>query len=240
MTVTPLKTPQTPAATMIRFARNWRRRLKLRAKHARLSSAASWRSNRICSSIAAAKKAVQAAEAGVAKAARDYASALANAAANDAPPPASGVAVARQAVVEAQDAVAAHEGALAELKAQIPDWEADAREKEIAAAAAVNAVLAPHIGQLLDKAQAIQREMIPIVQTLFAYFNAPKSSDPIAAGREGKPLAEIEDAVGKFFANYGYIPEPETANPWQGARERLREDPHAALLDFASPPPNAE
>ena len=212
------------AATTIRFAPQLRRSAGARpTQRVRLSNASTPRSRTTRIRVAAAKKAVQVAEAGVGKAQRDYASALADAAADDAAPPMSGMRAARQAVVEAQDSVAADEGALAQLKGTLPDFEAEFREAEIAVEAEISKILAVAVQNLIEKATEIARELSPLRKALLAFVMndfPPRVSDRLAFDRGRQPLREAQNSVDAFFQAYDAI-EDRQVDFWAVARRKI-------------------
>jgi hypothetical protein len=184
-----------------------------------------------------ATAAVKVAEEGVGKAQEAHARAIADAAADDAAPPTSGMRAARQAVVDAQDEADALKAAVEELKARLPDFEAAAREADIAVEAAISAILAVQAQQLLAKADAIARELAPLRNALFALWkdNPSGTVDLLAFQRGRAPLAEVQTAVAAFSEAVNAI---DKSDLWEQARDALRSNAYAPLPDFA-PPPNA-
>jgi|SRR5487761_1822875 hypothetical protein len=183
---------------------------------------------------AAAKKAQEAVEA----AQRDYAVALADAAANGSAPPASGVKAARQAVQDAQEEVDAQKAALAQLRADLPAWENDAREKQIVVEKAISLILAREVQPLLERARKILREFIPYRILFNALVRGSSISshegkaDAIAIRRGHEPFDEATRALNQFLQEARAV-DDRFPDIWQETRERLRADPYAALPNFA-------
>jgi chromosome segregation ATPase len=187
-------------------------------------------------SIHAAQRAVEGAEKNLNKAQHEYAAALADAAADDedAPAPKSAVPAARQAIADAQDEVESRKNALAQLKADLPAWEAAARDAEIAVETAISAVLAEEAQKLLDKARVIDEQLMPFRKALapLGLHQSSGMTDILAFERGQKPLEQIRSEVTAFL--YGtQIADQEAADAWRSARELLRADPYAQL-DFTA------
>ena len=138
--------------------------------------------------------------------------------------------------------LAAHEGALAELKSALPAWEAAAREADIAVETAISAVLAPHAHALLERAAAIARELAPLRGVLLALLSERPAGDVLAFERGRAPLSEAQNAARSFLQRVSAVDDKQAVDPWRQARESLSRDPHAplSLSDFVpSPPPSA-
>ena len=190
--------------------------------------------------VSAAEAKVKAAEKGVQEAQQAHAYAIADAATADGPLPASGVRAARQAVVDAADEVEAAQGALAQLKATLPDFEAELREADIAVEAEISKIFAEAVRKLMDQAAEIARELLPLRRALIAFVmndSPPRVSDRLAFDRGRQPLREAQNSVDAFFQAYDSI-EDLQIDVWAVARKQLRADPHAPLPDVALPPPN--
>ena len=183
----------------------------------------------------AAETAVTAAEEAVKTAQQDHAAALANAAADDAPAPASGVRAARRAATDAADELGAVKGAMAELKANLPGLIEAARAADVAVEVAISAILAPVARQLLVRAQAVQRLFMPLRSALFALFESvPAGMDEsLAFERARRPLAGVRADVAKFFETLEAV--DRQVDPWREARELLRANAYAEL-PFIAPP----
>jgi chromosome segregation ATPase len=181
-------------------------------------------------SVRAAERAVTTAQEGVGKAREAHAQALADSASSDTAPPASGMRAARQAVEDAQDEVEAAKGALAQLKQELPLWEGAAREADIAVEAAISAVLAVQVQPVLDRANGLLRELIPLRKTLFALLNdLPSAAGDVSAFERGrKPLAEMRAAVANLYTA-AYFVDTSPVDTWTSARAALRADPNAVL-----------
>jgi hypothetical protein len=178
--------------------------------------------------IAAAQKAVE-------KAQKDHVDAIAAAAALDAPTPASTVPAARKAVVEVQEQVEAARAALTKLQAGLADWEREASEASTAVEAAISAILAPHVIELVKAARKIADQLTPIKVMMTALLHDQQDSPPPAQQREyfafekgRQPLEEAEAIVRGFFQDTRQWNMP-AANPWNAAREKLRLDPLADI-----------
>ena len=240
MTVTPLKTPQTPRRDDDPLRAQLAQALEAAREAREVVDRQRAAIERTRSSVAAADKAVTVAEKGVEEARAAHAQALADAAAGDAAPPISGMRAARQAVVDAQDEVEAAKGALAQLKGTLPDFEAELREADIAVEAEISKILAVAVQELMDQAAEIARELLPLRRALLAFVmndSPPRVSDRLAFDRGRQPLREAQAAVDAFFQAYDSI-EDSQIDVWAFARKQLRADPHAPLPDVASPPPN--
>jgi chromosome segregation ATPase len=185
--------------------------------------------------VRAAEAAVKSAEKGVEEARQVHARAIADAATADAPPPASGVRAARQAVTDAQDELEAAKGALDQLKADLPGWEEAARTADVAVEAAISEILAPHAQALLAKVQELSRQLSPLRSALRALFEtAPARADEYFAWDQGRrPLSAVLEAARSYFETANHI--AGCADPWRAARELLRADAFAELPDFAAP-----
>ena len=184
--------------------------------------------------VRAAKKTALAAEENITKAAEDYATALANAAAAEMAVPTGGVQAARQAVVDAQDQLDALQSALAQLRADLPAFEAAVSHAEVAVDFQISLILVPLVQELLSRAAQIRDELRPIRRALLDLINEQPNN-----GFGGqKPLGEIRQACMNFLSTMWKEDEP-CDNPWRSIRERLRADPFAPLPDFASLKPNA-
>lgn len=179
---------------------------------------------------------IRAAEKALEEAQEAHAGALAAAAADDTPHPTNGVREARQAIADAQDDVEATKTALAQLKAELVDWERAAREADIELETAVTAVLEPQMRQLLDQAWELRNKLAPIRRSLFALFNdrPEMAKNDLGFEKGQQQLDAIREEVSKFFGSFGSDIDEKTAEPWRAARERLRADPYAAL-NFAEP-----
>lgn len=190
----------------------------------------------------AGETAVKASEEAVKTAQKDHAAAIAKAAADDAPPPASAVRAARQAAIDAADELGAAEGAVAELKTSLPGLIADARTADIGVEAAISAILAPEAKALLVRARSVQKLLMPLKRALAQLFERlPVPMDEaLAFQRSRRPLEGIQAEVRKFFETID-ADGGDRANPWSAARELLRADPHAELPFIAPPlPPSDE
>jgi len=196
--------------------------------------------DRARSLVRAAESAVEEAEKGVTTAREAHAAAIADASANDTAPPASGMRMARLAKVEAEDEVEAAKAALAQLKADLPAVEANARAAAVAIDAAISLILAPYARQLLAKAIALKSQYSPVIAELWAIFQdtpAGKPFDQHFDAQKGQaPLAEIRKEIEIFFETFAKFDRTGVNDPWKSARERLREFPHfevtfAALSD---------
>jgi hypothetical protein len=190
--------------------------------------------------VRAGEKAIKAAEEGVTKAQREYAGALADAAATDTPAPTSNIRVARQVVVDRTDELEAARLAFAQLKADLPGWENTAREAAITVEATISAILAVSALQLIERANEIARQLAPVRDALAALWSEKPSgaADYLAHERGHAPLVEAKAAAAVFFQTVKII-DDKHADIWLVARERLRSDPYAELPDFAPPPPEA-
>jgi hypothetical protein len=184
------------------------------------------------SSLRVAEKTLTVAEKGVEEARAAHAQALADAAASDTTPPASGVQAARQLIVLAQDEIEALKGALAQLRADLPAWENAVREADIAVEAAISAVLAVKAQQVLDKAREIARGLSPLRNALAALLKDHPSgaADYLAFERGRKPLAETQAAVAAFFQTINAVDNKN--DTWKQAREALREDAQAPFPEM--------
>jgi hypothetical protein len=187
--------------------------------------------------VRAAEAVAKEAEVEIVKSRQLHAKALAEAAAGDTVPPASGIHKARNAAVEAQDMVEATKAALEDLKAGLPTVEAAASESNIAVEAAINAILAPHARQLLNKGMELKCQLAPVVAALLALSNDTPAGKPhnqyLDAAKMHKPLAEVRKDVQAFFETFNKF-DRGGADPWASARARLRADPNAELPDFAA------
>ena len=191
--------------------------------------------DRARAAVRVAEKQVEAANEAVVEARQNHAKDLAAAAATDAPAPASKIRAARQAVVDAEDEVAATKDALDALKAKLPEVEATAKEREIAIDVAISgAIMAPAAERLLERARAIRQQLSPLKQILRQIFSddpargTTTNDDYLHAVRRQAPLAEVRLAVDAFLRE-GDAGVAAAENPWRAYRERLHTDPYAAL-----------
>ena len=184
------------------------------------------------------EQAVTAADKSITKAREEHAAAIASAATSDTAPPASGVRAARQAKADLEDELEAAKAALTKLKADLPAWEEVARKADIETEAAVNAVLVPHVQAVLEMVMNLHRQLVPLRLVLASLCELPPTqwAEQPAWEKAQAPLQQVRAAIESFVTQEGKIVEPTGETVWQRARALLRENPHAALPDFAAPP----
>jgi ABC-type transporter Mla subunit MlaD len=183
--------------------------------------------------VRASETAIVAGEEGIKKAQEEFARGLADAAAADAPTPPSTVRAARQAVADAQDELEAVKGALERLNAGLPDLEHTARQAEIAVQRAISTILAQRAEELLDQAKEVMQQLMPIRDALVKLAARTRQfSDPADYFRdkdEKRPLDQIISEIRLFLAAPNDAECLQQADPWELARQELRNDPEAEL-----------
>jgi len=239
MSVTSLKTPQTPHrdADPLRTALAQAIEQAREARESVENHRAAIEKTRIA--VREAERAVKAAEAGIQTARENHAAALADAAGSDAAPPASGMRRARQAVEDAGDHLESSKLALAQLKQELPLWEGAAREAGIKVEETISLILAPCAKRLLERCRDLVRPAAKARLALIDFANDQPSSagagaDFLAVSRGLKPLDAVLEEITNFLANiWRDDVGRDDAAPWAArVRAALRENAQAPLPEF--------
>jgi hypothetical protein len=182
--------------------------------------------------VRAAVEAVEAATKGLTTIHEEHAAAIAEAAASDTQLPTAGaVRMARQKKIDAEDELETAKQALDQLKATLPEFEANAREKNIAIDVEISLLLAPYARQLLAKAIALRSQYSPVISELWAVFADSAAAKPFNEHRDvakgQAPLAEIRKEIEIFFETFAKFDRTGVNDPYKSFRERARENPYA-------------
>jgi hypothetical protein len=153
-------------------------------------------------------------------------------AAGDEVPTSSGVRKARAALVDAQDEEAANKIALAKLRDDFKDLEAEARECEVEVEKAISAILEPLASQLLARTRKLVETLQPYTEMLAAlHFESdrPSTWDGQRLYSEGhQPLEDMRKLAGELLCTAKSIFRAQP-DPWVAARKALRENPNDKL-----------
>jgi chromosome segregation ATPase len=189
---------------------------------------------KLFSEMVAAENQIPAAEKAVAKAQNEYIAAVAEAAAAGLPEPVSGKAEAEAALTFKKDRVNVLREARKRLESELPDWQQDVVDSDIAVERLISMVIADYVQVLILEAEEIARRLRPYRFALASFvgdqMDRPREwhkQDSFDKSRE--PLKQAADQIWKFFRELREC-DSGAVNPWQDARERLRENPEASVL----------
>jgi hypothetical protein len=186
------------------------------------------------SSVAAAEAELEKALAGVGKAQEAHIAALAHAAASGTSAPASKVRAARQLVIDCEDEVSAQRAALAQMRADLPNWDKEVALADTDVEAAISAILAPMAEKLIERGREIAAQFAPIRSALNALWFDPSPAnhdEALAFEQSRKPLVETKEAVAEFLRTTTRINRVEP-DAWIEARSRLRADAYSELPEL--------
>jgi hypothetical protein len=159
--------------------------------------------------------------------------AVAEAAVLEKPAPASGVAEAMARLVFAKDNVNTLRQARQTIEAELPDWEQAAIDADVEVERLISAIIADYVQVLILEAQELARRLAQYRAALMAftrdYQDRPTQWHKQSAfERVRQPLDEAANQAFAFFKNLREATAPSPC--WKSARERLRENPEAAVL----------
>jgi hypothetical protein len=87
------------------------------------------------------------------------------------------VRAARQAVVDAEDELEAQRAALAQMRADLPNWQTEIVAADTEVEAAISAILAPLAEKLIARGREIASQLSPIREALAALWGEPSPAN---------------------------------------------------------------
>jgi hypothetical protein len=190
--------------------------------------------NRLFEQMMEAEAAIEPAEKAVKLAEQSYVDAVAEAAVSGSPAPVNGKAKAEARLVLTKDRVNVLREARRRLESELPDWQQDVVDADVAVERKISLVIADHVRVLLAEASEIARRLAPYRAALAAFaadnMDRPRAWNEQASFDKGRaPLDETAAAVWSFFRELRQC-DAGPSNPWAAIRERLRANPEAAVL----------
>jgi hypothetical protein len=164
-----------------------------------------------------------------------HARALADAAADDAPAPASGIKAARQSLNDLHDEREAVATALNDLKKQLPDMELAIKQADADVDAEISKLLQPLASELIALDRRLSADLAHVRGTLAVLLSSGDILPPDARDWRVKRTSLTDLVREDFRSSHGE--KESVSNVWREAREALRRDPNAplpAIADVAS------
>jgi hypothetical protein len=162
---------------------------------------------------------------------------LADAAASGKPAPASRVAKARAAVVEAEDHREALRAARKKLEADMPEVEKDIVAADTEVERLISEILAPVAEQMIERGREIAATLAPIRSSLTALWaeETPAACDAAFSHAKGRqPLKEAKQAAADWLRESSAFSRA-VPDPWLNARLAVKQDTQAELpLELSS------